>query len=91
MTLDGDIDFKAESVTLLVDRMRKNKKVGAACGRIHPIGTGGNLSHVALDAVGFSYSRAWYLQVPDVLLKPDGSWRLVLLEFVCSSSGVARR
>ena len=40
LTLDGDIDFKAESVTLLVDRMRKNKKVGAACGRIHPIGTG---------------------------------------------------
>ncbi|KAI0226980.1 Chitin synthase chs-2, partial [Lamellibrachia satsuma] len=39
LTLDGDIDFKAESVTLLVDRMRKNKKVGAACGRIHPIGT----------------------------------------------------
>jgi len=38
--LDGDIDFKAESVTLLVDRMKKNKKVGAACGRIHPIGTG---------------------------------------------------
>lgn len=40
LTLDGDIDFKAESVTLLVDRMKKNKKVGAACGRIHPIGTG---------------------------------------------------
>ena len=40
LTLDGDIDFKAECVTLLVDRMKKNKKVGAACGRIHPIGTG---------------------------------------------------
>lgn len=40
LTLDGDIDFKAESVNLLVDRMKKNKKVGAACGRIHPIGTG---------------------------------------------------
>ena len=40
LTLDGDIDFKAESVRLLVDRMKKNKKVGAACGRIHPIGTG---------------------------------------------------
>ncbi|CAH1788341.1 unnamed protein product [Owenia fusiformis] len=40
LTLDGDIDFNAESVKLLVDRMKKNKKVGAACGRIHPIGTG---------------------------------------------------
>jgi len=45
LTLDGDIDFKAESVTLLVDRMKKNKKVGAACGRIHPIGTGNVLQY----------------------------------------------
>ena len=40
LTLDGDVDFKPEAVRLLVDRMKKNKKVGAACGRIHPIGTG---------------------------------------------------
>ena len=40
LTLDGEIDFKADSVNLLVDRMKKNGKVGAACGRIHPIGTG---------------------------------------------------
>ena len=47
LTLDGDIDFKAESVTLLVDRMKKNKKVGAACGRIHPIGTGNSLQDLS--------------------------------------------
>ncbi|GFO36900.1 chitin synthase [Plakobranchus ocellatus] len=40
LTLDGDIDFKPEAVKLLVDRMKKNKKVAAACGRIHPIGAG---------------------------------------------------
>ena len=40
LTLDGDVDFKPEAARLLVDRMKKNKKVGAACGRIHPIGTG---------------------------------------------------
>ncbi|CAG5133456.1 unnamed protein product [Candidula unifasciata] len=40
LTLDGDVDFKPESVKLLVDRMKKNKKVGAVCGRIHPIGSG---------------------------------------------------
>ncbi|GFO49740.1 chitin synthase, partial [Plakobranchus ocellatus] len=40
LTLDGDVDFKPEAVRLLVDRMKKNRKVGAACGRIHPIGTG---------------------------------------------------
>lgn len=38
--MDGDVDFGPDSVRMLIDRMRKNKKVGAACGRIHPIGTG---------------------------------------------------
>lgn len=40
LTLDGDVDFKPDAVRLLMDRMKKNKKVGAACGRIHPIGAG---------------------------------------------------
>ncbi len=40
LALDGDVDFHPEAVRLLVDRMKKNKKVGAACGRIHPIGSG---------------------------------------------------
>ena len=38
--MDGDVDFRPEAVRLLIDRMKKNKKVGAACGRIHPIGAG---------------------------------------------------
>ncbi|XP_041375426.1 chitin synthase chs-2-like [Gigantopelta aegis] len=40
LALDGDVDFKPEAVRLLVDRMKKNKKCGAACGRIHPTGSG---------------------------------------------------
>ncbi|XP_076028581.1 hyaluronan synthase-like protein kkv [Oratosquilla oratoria] len=40
LTLDGDIDFTPPAVTLLVDLMKKNTNLGAACGRIHPIGTG---------------------------------------------------
>ncbi|XP_062589948.1 chitin synthase chs-2-like [Saccostrea cucullata] len=40
LALDGDVDFQPKAVQLLVDRMRKNPDVGAACGRIHPIGTG---------------------------------------------------
>ena len=40
LALDGDVDFRPDAVRLLIDRMRKNKKVGAACGRIHPIGSG---------------------------------------------------
>ncbi|XP_053386699.1 chitin synthase chs-2-like [Mercenaria mercenaria] len=40
LALDGDVDFHPQAVLLLVDRMRKNPDVGAACGRIHPIGNG---------------------------------------------------
>ncbi|KAL8625484.1 hypothetical protein ACOMHN_018629 [Nucella lapillus] len=40
MALDGDVDFRPDAVRLLLDRMKKNKKVAAVCGRIHPIGDG---------------------------------------------------
>ncbi|XP_063838675.1 chitin synthase chs-2-like [Ostrinia nubilalis] len=40
LALDGDIDFKPSAVTLLIDLMKKNKNLGAACGRIHPVGSG---------------------------------------------------
>ncbi|KAG6452556.1 hypothetical protein O3G_MSEX007672 [Manduca sexta] len=40
LALDGDIDFKPSAVTLLVDLMKKDKNLGAACGRIHPVGSG---------------------------------------------------
>ncbi len=40
LALDGDINFRPAAVHLLVDLMKKNKKLGAACGRIHPVGSG---------------------------------------------------
>ncbi|XP_063433514.1 chitin synthase chs-2-like [Mytilus trossulus] len=40
LALDGDVDFKPEAVQKLIDKMTKNDKVGAVCGRIHPIGSG---------------------------------------------------
>ena len=40
LALDGDVDFKPDAVRLLTDRLKKNMKTGAACGRIHPVGTG---------------------------------------------------
>lgn len=40
LALDGDVEFKPEAVTRLLDLMKKDPLVGAACGRIHPIGTG---------------------------------------------------
>ena len=40
LALDGDVDFEPKALALLVDLMKRNPKVGAACGRIHPMGTG---------------------------------------------------
>ncbi|XP_048258557.1 chitin synthase chs-2-like [Haliotis rufescens] len=40
LALDGDVDFQPEAVHLLVDRMKKNPDVAAACGRIKPKGSG---------------------------------------------------
>ncbi|XP_067901783.1 chitin synthase chs-2-like [Heterodontus francisci] len=40
LALDGDTDFQPSAVILLVDRLRRYPHVGAACGRIHPTGTG---------------------------------------------------
>ena len=40
LALDGDVDFEPEAVMHLLRRMKKNPMVGAACGRIHPIGAG---------------------------------------------------
>lgn len=40
LALDGDIRFQPKAVHLLVDLMNNNEDLGAACGRIHPVGTG---------------------------------------------------
>lgn len=40
LALDGDIDFKPDALHLLLDLMKKDEKLGAACGRIHPVGKG---------------------------------------------------
>ena len=44
LALDGDNDFKPSAVTMLVDLMKRDLRVGAACGRIHPTGSGKNNS-----------------------------------------------
>ncbi|KAK1170888.1 chitin synthase chs-1-like [Acipenser oxyrinchus oxyrinchus] len=40
LALDGDVDFQPLAIMLLIDRLKKYPKVGAACGRIHPTGFG---------------------------------------------------
>lgn len=38
LALDGDVDFQPKAAEALLERMLRNDKVGAACGRIHPVG-----------------------------------------------------
>uniref|UniRef100_A0A8D3APD6 chitin synthase n=1 Tax=Scophthalmus maximus TaxID=52904 RepID=A0A8D3APD6_SCOMX len=40
LALDGDTDFQPVAVMLLIDRLKLYPLVGAACGRIHPTGSG---------------------------------------------------
>ena len=40
LALDGDVTFEAEAIVKLVDHMKKDDKMGAVCGRIHPRGSG---------------------------------------------------
>ncbi|CAC5369431.1 CHS1 [Mytilus coruscus] len=57
LALDGDVDFTPKAVRLLVDRMVKNEELGAACGRIHPIGKGPMVWYQK-----FEYAVAHWLQ-----------------------------
>lgn len=71
LALDGDVDFKPEAVLLLVDRMRKNPKVGAACGRIHPIGSGPMVWYQKFEyAVGHWLQKAAEHKLGCVLCSP---------------------
>ncbi|XP_052079567.1 chitin synthase chs-2-like [Mytilus californianus] len=36
LALDGDVKFEPEAVLSLMQRLKKSKTIGAACGRIHP-------------------------------------------------------
>ena len=40
LALDGDVTFKSDSIVKLIDLMRKDDRMGAVCGRIHPVGNG---------------------------------------------------
>ncbi|KAL3836174.1 hypothetical protein ACJMK2_021616 [Sinanodonta woodiana] len=57
LALDGDVDFTPGAVRLMLDRMKKSEKTGAACGRIHPIGTGPLVWYQK-----FEYATAHWLQ-----------------------------
>jgi chitin synthase len=71
LALDGDIDFQPEALHLLVDYMKKNKALGAACGRIHPIGSGGMVWYQMFEyAVGHWMQKATEHVIGCVLCSP---------------------
>nr|AGW99338.1 chitin synthase 1 [Panonychus citri] len=71
LTLDGDINFRPEAVQLLVDLMKKNKNLGAACGRIHPVGSGVMAWYQKFEyAVGHWLQKATEHMIGCVLCSP---------------------
>uniref|UniRef100_A0A1I8BD69 chitin synthase n=1 Tax=Meloidogyne hapla TaxID=6305 RepID=A0A1I8BD69_MELHA len=71
LTLDGDVDFQPECVHLLVDLMRKNRRLGAACGRIHPRGSGIMIWYQRFEyAVGHWLQKATEHMIGCVLCSP---------------------
>ncbi|XP_037922524.1 chitin synthase chs-2 isoform X1 [Hermetia illucens] len=71
LTLDGDIDFKPSAVTLLIDLMKKNKNLGAACGRIHPVGSGPMVWYQLFEyAIGHWLQKATEHMIGCVLCSP---------------------
>ena len=47
------MDFQPEALLLLIDRLKLSPQVGAACGRIHPIGSGRGWGGVGGGGVGW--------------------------------------
>ncbi|GMR34333.1 hypothetical protein PMAYCL1PPCAC_04528, partial [Pristionchus mayeri] len=71
LTLDGDVDFTPQCVHLLVDLMKKNRKLGAACGRIHPRGSGLMVWYQKFEyAVGHWLQKATEHMIGCVLCSP---------------------
>ena len=71
LALDGDIDFLPEAVKLLVDLMKKNANLGAACGRIHPVGPGPMVWYQLFEyAIGHWFQKATEHMIGCVLCSP---------------------
>lgn len=59
LALDGDVDFSPEAVLHLLDAMERDSTIGAACGQIHPLGSG-----VVAGYQKFEYALGHWLQKP---------------------------
>ena len=64
LTTDADIEFTPESATVLLDIIDSDPQVGAACGRIHPKGSGVISWYQVFEyAIGH-----WFLKVAEHIL-----------------------
>lgn len=71
LALDGDIDFQPKAVHLLVSRMKIDDMLGAACGRIHPIGSGPMVWYQKFEyAIGHWLQKATEHVIGCVLCSP---------------------
>ncbi|KAG8175041.1 hypothetical protein JTE90_008869 [Oedothorax gibbosus] len=71
LALDGDINFRPHAVQLLVDLMKKNRNLGAACGRIHPVGAGPMVWYQKFEyAIGHWLQKATEHMIGCVLCSP---------------------
>ncbi|MCP9263865.1 Chitin synthase 1 [Dirofilaria immitis] len=71
LTLDGDVDFSPQCVHLLVDLMKKDRRLGAACGRIHPRGSGLMIWYQKFEyAIGHWLQKATEHMIGCVLCSP---------------------
>ncbi|GLG95121.1 Chitin synthase 1 variant A [Gryllus bimaculatus] len=71
LTLDGDIDFQPHAVHLLIHLMKKNPNLGAACGRIHPVGSGPMVWYQMFEyAIGHWLQKATEHMIGCVLCSP---------------------
>lgn len=71
LALDGDIDFQPKAIHLLLNRMKKDKGLAAACGRIHPVGSGPMVWYQMFEyAIGHWLQKATEHMIGCVLCSP---------------------
>lgn len=71
LALDGDIDFQPNAVSLLIGRMKVDDNLGAACGRIHPVGEGPMVWYQKFEyAIGHWLQKATEHVIGCVLCSP---------------------
>ena len=85
LTTDADVDFTSNDVVALLDILAKDAKVGAVCGRTHPLGSGPVVWYQIFDyAIGHWFQKAAEHVLGSVLCCPGcfSAFRVSALEDV---------